>query len=368
MQRVPNNGSFLQSYSLMKNIQELGHDVEFIDYIPGEVLIENETVKESKINSVLDKIKKHFLFPRKRKNEVNNAEFDLFKQWEQEYSNYMLPILGVDKNENRYNQVDTLVIGSDEVFNCLQPNPKVGFSKQLFGEDCNANKVITYAASFGNTSETGLKKYGIYDVISSYLSNLSAISVRDRNSLQLVEKMVGLIPEYHVDPVFLYDYEDEVKNLSVKENGYIVVYAYSRRINQKEASEIINFAKKNNKKIICLAGVQEFFGEFVKCNPFETLAYIKNADYVVTDTFHGTVFSIKYNKKFVTIVRNGEGKTYGNSNKLVDLLARFNLLDRVWNNKLNLENVLNKEIAYEEINRQIEKERVQSIDYLKNNI
>ena len=93
------------------------------------------------------------------------------------------------KEEKNYHpEVDVLVIGSDEVFNCLQTNSAVGFSLDLFGKDNRAGKTITYAASFGNTTLEGLKKYKVDNTISSLLKDLSDISVRDRNSGLIVEE------------------------------------------------------------------------------------------------------------------------------------------------------------------------------------
>ncbi len=362
MQRVPNNGSFLQSYSLKKNIENMGHEVVFVDYKPGPVLIESEKVQESKLFQYVEKAKKHFCYPRKN-NETWNHDCHEFVLWEKEYREKMMPLLKLSEKPEYQTSVDLLVIGSDEVFNCLQPNPEVGFSKQLFGGENNAKNVISYAASFGNTSLSGLKQYGIDQEVAGLLKDMDAISVRDKNSVNMVQKLTEKTPEYHVDPVFLYDYEQEVPN-TVPESNYIVVYAYSKRISQKEAKAILKFAKKHQKKIICLAGAQEYFGGFIKTNPFETLAYVKNADYVITDTFHGTVFSIKYNKKFASLVRTGEGKAYGNSNKMEDLLGRFHLENHIIHDMNKLDSILTMDQNFEQVNDLINKEKKHSLAYL----
>ena len=62
------------------------------------------------------------------------------------------PMLGMSEVRNPRAKEDVIVIGSDEVFNCLQTNPDVGYSRQLFGKDANADKIMTYAASFGTTT------------------------------------------------------------------------------------------------------------------------------------------------------------------------------------------------------------------------
>lgn len=364
MQRIVNNGSFLQSYSLMKIITNMGHQVEFVDYEPGKPLVFREE-KVTSFISILKKIKKHIGFPLERKKSEIKKDFQKMGESEKIYKQKMLPLLHLTEEYNYCPKLDVLFIGSDEVFNCLQPNPEVGYAKQLFGKNNNAKKVCSYAASFGNTSLNGLKKYKIAEEITEDLKKFESISVRDKNSYKIIETLLGKAPEYHVDPVFLYDYEKEMPD-TIPEKDYIVVYAYDYRIEKKEAREILKFAKKYRKKIICLCGVQRYFGRNVITNPFEVLTYIKNADYVITDTFHGTVFSIKFNRKFVTLVRGGEEGEYGNSFKLEDLLERFGMLERKIMSPKDLEPILRKEVDMNPANKIIETERKNSLNYLKN--
>ena len=97
-------------------------------------------------------------------------------------------------------------------------------------------------------------------------------------------------------------------------------------------------------------------------HPFEVLAYFKNASYIVTDTFHGSVFSIKYNRPFATIVRGM------NSNKLTHLLEQFNLDSRIVRNLDDLPKILETAIDYVPVNERIANETTKSIEYLKKNI
>ena len=366
MQRVINYGSFLQSYSLFKNFEEIGAEVCMVDYHIEAPLVKKNIPKNSNhIKDLITKIAEHLFFPRILKKEELNAYWKELAKVEKEFKQDFLFLIGVDDKRNYNPELDLLVIGSDEVFNCIQPNVEVGYSRELFGMNNNAKKLISYAASFGNTMEEGLKNYGVYDEVKKLLCDFDGISVRDENSFNIVNRMQ--IPNVHknVDPVFLYDYEEET-NIRVPEKNYIIIYSYNNRISRKEAAKIISFARKNKKKIICIEGVQKFLSGFIALNPFQVLAYFKNADYIITDTFHGTVFSIKNNKQFVSIVRNGTESNYGNSEKLVDLLKTFKLEDRELKDINELDEKIKKAIDYKAVNQKILEEKKKAKEYILN--
>jgi hypothetical protein len=374
MQRIYNYGSFLQAYALKTRIEQLGHSVEFVDYVIEPCLITGTEGTNKTINTSGKRTYSHLrslagriyrLFDKDRRRIYENGKS--YEAWEKRFKSEFFPLLDLKEEKNYHPEVDVLVIGSDEVFNCLQTNSAVGFSLDLFGKDNRAGKTITYAASFGNTTLEGLKKYKVDNTISSLLKDLSDISVRDRNSGLIVEELTERKVKYHLDPVFIYDFKNEM-NYPIEDVPYMVVYAYSGRINEKEKVEIVKFAKSHNLKLLALGGVHDFCDEYINANPFEMLQYMKNAQYVVTDTFHGTVFSIKFNKQFATISRQGHEGVYGNQEKIEDLLRRFELESRLLGKPSDLRGLLEREIDYVAINGKIEREVQSSLLYLENNI
>lgn len=367
MQRVINYGSFMQSYSLKKNLEAMGAEVSMVDYHVGEPLI-TKAANGSKydIHTMVKKVRDNLAFVKKNDQATMNRFWKEHHDMEESFTKNILPKLEVPAEPNYNPELDLLVIGSDEVFNCLQPNPEVGYSKELYGYDNNADKLISYAASFGNTFEDGLKKYGIYGEIKEMLGKFDCVSVRDENSLNIVKGMGVTNYCKNVDPVFLYDYEKET-DIEIPIRDYIVVYAYPYRITRKESAAIVRFAKKHNKKIVCLEGFQRFLGGFVPTdNPFEVYAYFKNADYIITDTFHGSVFSIKNNKQFVSLVRGGTEGSYGNNAKMDDLLKTFGLEDRKLTDVSALDKKILSPINYEKVNGKIKIEKSRSLEYLSN--
>lgn len=325
MQRIVNYGSFLQAYGLKTMLENLGHEVQFVDYHVGKPLID----VEKKINAgVLGKLYKvlevlNYSAPLRQR-----IQFILFKiRFASKYNKF----LGITEQANYTSKLDMLIIGSDEVFNCVQQNMSVGYSLELFGKNNQASRLITYAASFGNTTLFKLRQYKKTEEIGSLLNKFYAISVRDENSAILVERLSEKKVEYHLDPVLVYDFMGEcgyIPEINPKER-YLILYAYSNRISQNEAEWISNYAKKKKLRIYAIGGVQNCADKFIDCSPFTVLSYFLHAEEVITDTFHGTIFSIITKKQFVSIVRKSINNLYGNEEKLIDLLKRLDLSTRI---------------------------------------
>lgn len=350
MQEVKNYGSFLQAFSLKSNIEALGHQCEFVNIVPGEQLGDYKISKFHKIHLLVERLWGWDFMKR----------FKYIYQFQSRFSKEFLPKLGVKKGMTT-EHFDAVVIGSDEVFNCAQKT-WFGFSKQLFGEGLNANKVITYAASFGATTVAKLDKLGIKDTVAGLLKKLDKISVRDANSVEVVKELTGGVPNKNVDPVLIYDYSKHMPS-SVDLKDYMIVYTYPGRITDKnEINAIRAYAKSKGLQLVSIGHYFPWCDKTIVPHPFEVLAYFKNATCIVTDTFHGSVFSIKFNKQFCTIVRGM------NSNKLTHLLEQFGLSGRIANDVSKLPSIMETKIDYVPVNQKIKEEREQSIAYLKENL
>ena len=262
------------------------------------------------------------------------------------------------------------MIGSDEVFNCIQKNSNVGYSTELFGKDNHADRLITYAASFGNTTLEKLEKYRKANEVGNLLKKFNAISVRDANSGSIVEQLTGKKPVYNLDPVLTYDYMNCCDRISQIEatKKYLILYAYAGRISNEEADWIAEYAKKKNLKVYAIGGIQKSADRFIDCSPFEVLAYFKNAEEVITDTFHGSIFSVITHRPFTTLIRKSVGNSYGNEEKISDLLNRLGLTERMTTKVEETERINQQLIDYEKVDDVLQKQRKIAKKYLQNNI
>lgn len=350
MQEVKNYGSFLQAFSLRKNIEAIGNQVDYINIIPGRQLEEYKQPRFAKYEKLIKRLCGLDFIKR----------FKTIYTFQERFSKEFLPYLGVRKlHDNSHH--DIVVIGSDEVFNFAQQT-WFGFSPQLFGHGLNADKVITYAASFGATTVDKMEYLGLKDEVAGYLKDLDKISVRDKNSYDVVKTLTGISPSLNVDPVLIYDYSKYVPEEKHK-SDYIIIYSYPGRIKDKnEINAIKDFAKKKGLRLLSIGHYFPWCDDVVVPNPFEVLSYFRDAAYIVTDTFHGSVFSIKYNKQFATIVRGM------NNNKLSFLLQQFGLQGRIVKDMSKLPEIEDTSIDYDAVNKKIEEYKDKSIKYLTDNL
>lgn len=364
MQRIANYGSFLQAYALKQLIEGLGHKVEFVDYHVGAPVIKDNADNRNKYVRKIGKGLETFRYKAPLSHKL------AFIQYKQSFGEKYMPFLGVTDEMIYTPELDCLVIGSDEVFNCIQKNSNVGYSPELFGKDNRAKKLITYAASFGNTTIEKLVKYGKKDEVGGLLRDFNALSARDSNTGRIIECLTGRTPVYHFDPVLVYDYMnccDQIPDLKPTEK-YLVLYAYSGRISDSEADWITTYAKRKKLKVYAIGGIQKCADRFIDCSPFEVLAYFKNAEEVITDTFHGSIFSVITHRRFTTLVRKSVGNSYGNEEKLTDLLERLQLTDRMTVDIADVERINSKTVDYAEVDSILRQQRDYAEKYLRDNI
>ena len=197
-----------------------------------------------------------------------------------------------------------------------------------------------------------------------YLRRFNALSVRDRNSKHVVEELIDSVPFEHLDPTLVGGIENfQWKQCNKKE--YIAVYGYGNRFNEEEGAAIINFAQKRNLNIVILNAPQKFANEYILCKPDEIFGYFQNADYIVTDTFHGTIFSVLFHKPVAVFSRSPKDVDYSNENKLLDLVERLGIESQLVLDPSELEEVLLNDIDYSRIDNIRQKERIRTINYLK---
>lgn len=348
MQRIVNFGSVLQAYSLRNIIQEVtGQTVSFLDIDLSDCCPSIKSVAESVdyespaeyLPGILQKAKRRVI---SKLSAYNKYLIRLFMQRE----------LGLDAvPAEKFSHV---VIGSDEVLN--HRNETVCL--QLHGKVENADHVFTYAASCGNARAEDILAQDRKRVKDA-LDRLTEISVRDDATAAYVKALCGHGTVRHLDPVLVGDLcERRHKPVGLKK--YLIVYAYGHRIRTtEEISAIQRFARAHHLKTVAIGGSQFWCDLYLPLSPLRVLDYFHYADYVVTDTFHGVIFSIINKRKFAVIPRTT------NQAKVLGLLGDLGLSDRVIQRLDQLDAVLTRELPYDVVDEILAQERVRTREYLQ---
>ena len=215
---------------------------------------------------------------------------------------------------------DVYVSGSDQVF-----HPRIkDWRVYYLGFPKGHSKKIAYAPSFGISQITELEKKAILP----YLRDFDALSSRELEGTKIISEILGLDVPQVCDPVFLLD-ALEWKKISIKpqiKSPYILVYDLN---GGKRLLPIVNEVRnKTGLKVVWLtSNILNRFKEFRVINnagPREFIGYIENAEYVITDSFHGTSFSLIFGKKIIPYIA-----MQSTSSRIVSLMSICGISDRI---------------------------------------
>lgn len=334
--RTHNFGAFLQTFALNNITFNMGYNTHIINYQDR-----NQWLSES------------FPVIRKFKRPIRFLDY-IYKTRAFNSALENLNLTTYTRNpKDLYNlSFSRVIVGSDIVWNYhlhSYKSPFFGYFK--------ANRRIAYAPSFGWASLNDPPPPELVNGLSSF----NSISVRDINSQKIVESIIGRTPPVVLDPTFLWDFsKNEVRpKSSLFNDPFLLVYAFE--MTKEMASEIKYFAKKHNLRII---GVGYRLRNnpcdsiLMGLTPFQWLWAVKHAKFIYTNTFHGTIFSIKYAKQFAVTMG------YSVYPKLKPLLEKINLMNRVLNNHKDLNNTLILDSSFNLPHSLLKKEIATSVKWL----
>lgn len=347
---VHNHGALLQMNALVKvlkkefniNAQALQFEKNY-DFLGHEMKAKYEiSLKSIKIyiNYLKERGLKIFFFNIKKK-----RLFEQFKKKENLIGKYY----------TEYDGLDAIIIGSDEVF-ALHTGPTPVF----FGHALPSDIVFSYAASFGPTTISDIKRLHCEAFVKSGLASMKGLSMRDYNSMKITKELTGRDSTLVVDPVILYGYQDELSKCTRPIlSPYLLVYAYETRMNtHDEITSILNFAHSKGLKVVCPGFYHKWADINVNVDPIELLSYFKYADCVVTDTFHGGVLSIITGREIGVKIRD-------NKNKLFHLLTEYGLENRIIGDDWDLDSIFSMKQNNIFITQEINRRKALSLNYIK---
>lgn len=324
-----NYGAVLQSYALCRYLSDLGNDVRIIDYYPFKY-------KKTFIQAFLTKHLK--LIPSRLKEISKEKQIESFRSKHLNRTQYF----SRGKKLKDFD-FDCYICGSDQIWNesFLQYGER-GMAYSYFLDFAPEEKIIaSYAASFG----TARYKEHLKPHIKKYLNRFDFISVRENTGIDILNDIgiedCRVVP----DPTLLLEKADYEKLLlpNSKENKYNFVYMLHRKLSD---AENVMKSLNENENIVCdNIGIEEW------------LTNIYYAEHIITNSFHGVVFSIIFEKPFTALMIDGSGM----NDRLITLLDRLGLSDRISKDK---KAAVTSPIDYASVKEKLKSFRQTGYDYL----
>lgn len=313
-----NYGEVLQYYATQKFLSQRGHHVTLLRF-----------GYNNKCLSFLKKCIKRLLPKRKR---ILVGEEKIFHEWH-EWSNYYsrlhprhfekfrrqyFDIKEYSAKDETISDYDVFVTGSDQTWGGVNPNAFLVYANKT-------SKKIAIAPSTGGYKFTQSELSQIHD----YLSTYNQITVREESALDMCKAAGIKNAKVILDPVFLLN-ADEYSLIADKQDEnrpYLFLYLLGAEIDF-EVEEILSFANSNNLKVKYVAsqGRHDDYDKIWATVP-EWISLIKNADYVITNSYHGAAFSIIFRKHFLVLPIKGVMERM--NTRIVSTMRKLNLTNRI---------------------------------------
>ena len=372
-----NYGSMLQAYATKKilddnNIPNETINIEAnIDFQAGKKKyylsqIFNQTFIKSKLGMIKLRLDKKLNKNLGKNLSLRDQKYEEFKQkfnLSPPYTTYQ------ELTEACRQNYSSVIVGSDQLW--LPVNVVADYYTLNFVPD-NLNK-ISYATSFG----VSVIPHQYKDLYQKFLSRLNFISVREDRGAGLVSELSGLEAQVVCDPTMLLtkDQWDEVATPQrIIKDDYILCYFLGKDLEYRKFAERLR--AKTHCKIVSLNHCDEYvkysdqYADIIPYDigPSEWINLIKHAQYVCTDSFHGTVFSLLYHKTFFTFRRYKEESKVSTNNRIKSLLSSVSLEERLLDGTEDIDSVLDLRMDYQKVNQKIVSFRKESQEFLMNAI
>lgn len=367
-----NYGSQLQVLATIKKLESMGYDNEIIRY--------KKKLSLKFVCQTIPRLFNPYFISNKLKGRKKNKQINMdpevsknvairnkrFVKFAKEYFTNLSPVYNgweelVKKSNKDY---DYFMCGSDQLW--LPSNLGSHFYTLEF---VNLEKrKISYATSFGVSQIPWYQKRAT----KRYLERFDYLSNREISGSEIVESLIGKKSKVVCDPTLLLTKEewDRILKPEKKEKEkYIFCYFLGDNVEHREKARELK--EKTGCKIITIPFLDNYveadkdFADVMlyDIDTKDFINYIRNAEYVLTDSFHGTIFSLLNEKKFITFNRFNSNSKNSRNTRIDSLFKLLDIKDRRYNG--NIEMIFN-DIDYKKVNKNLEKIKKESEEFLKN--
>ena len=362
-----NYGGILQAYALRLAVEKLGHESIFIDIKRDSLGITrygiNQTKRLVKRNFFKSVDKPYYPNSNELKNISSNTR--LFVEKKINPSSNHIPLSSLPKFSEC---LDAIIVGSDQVW-----RPEYCPNLELYFLDfAQTNlKKISYAASLGTSdwrfSPEETARCG------KLLNQFHAVSVREDSAIDLIRKNMNVEAVQSCDPTLLLDAQDylAVANIPLTaSSGGRGVFCYLLDPEEPRMQGLSEIGTQLDYELFYIMpkifdkNYSKFSDDYVFSTVESWIQAFQESDYIVTDSFHGCVFSIIFNKPFIAIANTNRGRT-----RFESLLKVFNLEERLFDCVADIdEKVLNKPINWIEVNKKRKSQKYDGYKFLGNSL
>ena len=369
--RKLNYGSILQSYALCEAVKKNGYDCHFI-WIRGN-LFKHYNIRIGKILGVVNNTLIHpSIFPRVIKSvkglaskktpyAMSNESKRMFEQFKKDN----LEIKHFSWNELKKKDANyaKFICGSDQIWNSYE----YYLDPMYFLRFTTKDKRIAYAPSFGTDSISYYNKA----TLKNYLSGFEMLSVRESSGKNICKELTGKDVHVVLDPTLLLTKEEwiDLQNLTYTNSNEEYCLVYFLSYPSQSAVHLIKQLRISGIKLKAIPINYDCYNEkeLINAGPREFLELLLNAKYVITDSFHGTIFSVNFQKKFICFERQYASKVK-QSTRITDILNKLHLSGRYNVESPKMMDVLVSDIDYKNVGNELKKLRSESKDYLINSL
>lgn len=369
--KTNNYGAELQAYATQAILNKLGHNAEIIDYLfyknPGHIITK---ASKPSFNHGLKKRLSEKLYPiiarikAKSSTESCISREKRFETFHTENTRMSQTYRTIDELYATKKYYDVYMVGSDQVWN---PGIYSSLLPYMLAFAPEGKKKVAYASSFG-VSAIPQDCQWLYK---KYLPGFSSIGVREKNAVEMVKELGGKDATWVLDPTLLLNKEDWSKvasNIYADKKNYILLYELTpcpyilelaKYFREKKGLDIVRICKN-----AAIEDKDSSIENIIEAGPAEFVRLFANAGMVITNSFHGTAFSINFGKEFYTITPTRKH----NNSRQRSILELFKLQDRLIAENTPIENISMGAVDYAAVSQILEDERKKSIEFLTNSI
>ena len=366
-----NYGSKLQALATLKMLEEMGIEYEIIRYrkdIKFYIKSLPRFVNFVFLNDRYDQIQRKIEYARHKEvaekvmlRKKGMAAFD-----DEHFTAHAITYKNYDalKKECVF-RYDKLLTCSDQLWSPSALGS--GFYNLMFAPDDMPK--VSWASSFG------VNKIPWYQIrrTRNFLNRIQHISMREIRGIQIVKELTGREVPVLMDPVFAFDkneWNKFVPDSRTEWENYI--FCYFLGSNQKHRQAAKKLSKQTGLKIVTLKHLDrfvsedEYFGDYAPydVDPYRFLNILKNAEFICTDSFHGTAFSLIFEKKFIVFDRYDSSSSNSKNSRIDSLCQNLNISNRRYTPMMDMDVLINSEINYGEVQNKLERYRREAKDYL----